>query len=228
MNKKFNYTALIIVSVGLATISSAHGDNNSYKGKKISAKVAGATMVGGAGYGVMYHLLPFLFSDMPAHTKAGYYFVNGAKLLCIAASSYYGAQYFWHLLPEGKIERSKNAIENYDGLLMACQQAENIYEYLDTRYVGNDIPLLQAFNAINAMRNELQSCEKGLKSLKNSSIATVEDVVGLQTKVRELLDIAEAVLVRITRHPNWAHYIALSEMRLARTQPRTEFTYKIK
>ena len=110
---------------------------------------------------------------------------------------------------------------------MACQRTEDIYEYLARRFVGTDIPLLQAFNAFKAMRNELQSCENGLESLKNSSIALVEDVVGLQTKIRQLLDLAEAVMVLITRHPNWAQYIALEEMRLARTQPKTNVTYHI-
>jgi len=84
------------------------------------------------------------------------------------------------------------------------------------------MPLLRAFNHINQARKDLEAAKKGLEKIKSNY---EQEVVVLLPKVEELLTIAQAATILITRHPQWSHFIAVQEMRIANIQPK--MTYQI-
>jgi hypothetical protein len=108
---------------------------------------------------------------------------------------------------------------------MECEQAgDKVFEYLDKKFVGTDIPLLQAFEYINRAHKNLTTASKELSKIQKT--VDVEDVAILIIEAQKLNFIAEKILVLITQHPNWANYIAVQEMRLTRMQPQIGYQYQ--
>jgi hypothetical protein len=193
--------------------------------KKCLTKLAGATVAGAASYAVMYELVPWLFNSVKYNNNFEWFVCKALQAGMAVGMTLAGAELAWWLTPEGKLESSKKTIEKYGSLLERCISAgDDVFDVLEAEFVGNDMPLLVAFDKVNSARSSLATAQNGLaKLLKNPMHAT--EAGQLLAQVNVLRNAAERVLVVIARHPKYAEYKVIEEMRLARHQPKVVYHY---
>jgi hypothetical protein len=101
MNKIFNQMILTIMLAGCVASTVQTSMNH----KKLLSKLGGGTLGALTGYGVMFELLPRIFSEAQSpRTELDRVLLNLIKTAFVGGASYLGATYAWWLQPEGKIE----------------------------------------------------------------------------------------------------------------------------
>lgn len=217
----------VMLTVLMAGQASADEATPSYK--KIVTKLTGATVGAASGYGIMYRALPWLFNnaDFSKSDRFGKIFAETLRVLAVAGMTYAGAEYAWWLMPEGKIENSKKVIAKYEYLLNCCMHAgDKLFDVLDAYYVGNDMALLAAYKDINCARSQLNRAEAGLTKLVYSTSFN-QEAAHLLSTVTTLRKAAEQALIMIARHPLYAQFKQIEEIRLARQAPTIQYTYQL-
>lgn len=239
MITKRSSLVLIVAFLGLVSGQMLAGERVTSSYKNWLTKLTGATIGGTAGWGLSFKLIPYLFSDARILAESNSY--SGGQLVkntiisrrlskfdeivltfcqyaSVALFAWMGAETAYWFTPEGKIENAKRVIAKYESLLTKCMNAgDNLFDVLDTEYVGNDMVLLAAYKTINCARSQLVRLEDGLTKLMNNSEYGVEST-NLLSKIILLRQGAQQALIMIARHPQYAQYKQIEEMQKARMQ----------
>lgn len=193
--------------------------------EKNALQAFGAFVGGLVGGTVSFSLIPWLFNDTCHLNNFSRVASFGLKSCATVVSAYCGAKLFWYLTPEGTIEWSRLTIEQY-GPTLESMVAENFYENLNVVFVSEHMPLFAAFNYVKCARIALISRRNSLNKLKNRNEDWKEEVDELLPRIERLLNLADHSLALITGHPDWARYLAIEEMRLARLTPQVHYIYR--